>query len=366
MSNPLNPLTVLRQAVVEVPPLKYALGVAGLVAVVAIVRLFGVNPVNAVFGSVVLLFLMVALLIFAKLTTLRAGPFMLPAVILMWSALVLLIACAFLLFTSTFFGWPLDFKVTTEEAEIRAENRHVKLVKLGVDEKLIKAKMGEPLFKGVESGFQVYSYEFKHYNASMLFDDSRKIMRYGIWLKSDDFFFEFDETGPATGQNVKLGVDEFALHALDLFRPVLLDPHASDAEPFTYFELMNGQPGTSTSVRLEFVASRNKLPKTTADIEDLDSLSQTVAKLGCVYGPDSNSRWPFSRAETIALKTWRHEMKPNAITVQRQLSDEEQEQLGEEADMGLCPQSELDEPESEPEPNLPPIRIVSPTTPAPK
>ena len=59
-------------------------------------------------------------------------------------------------------------------------------------------------------------------------------------------------------------------------------------------------------------------------------------------------------------------MKPNAITVQRRLSDEEQEQLGEEADRGLCPQSEFDEPESEPEPEIPPIRIVSPTPQAPK
>ena len=98
---------MLSEAVRAVPAVKYAVGVGGIVAVVAIVAGFGIQPLFAVLGSVVTLVLMVALLVFARLT--RTGPkyFLVPALVLMWSFLGLSIATACLLFTIVFFSWPI-------------------------------------------------------------------------------------------------------------------------------------------------------------------------------------------------------------------------------------------------------------------
>lgn len=115
----LSPIKLLREAIKAVPALKYALGVAGLVAVVAIVGAFRVSPAIAVMGSVITLVLMVALLIFAKLTKTAKKHFLLPAMVLMWSFLLLVIAAASLLFTSTFFGWPMKFSALPHREEIK-------------------------------------------------------------------------------------------------------------------------------------------------------------------------------------------------------------------------------------------------------
>jgi uncharacterized membrane protein len=57
-----------------VPAVKYALGVAGILSVVAITKTFGLSPYWAVLGSIVTLVLMVVLLIFARLTKTARRP----------------------------------------------------------------------------------------------------------------------------------------------------------------------------------------------------------------------------------------------------------------------------------------------------
>ena len=108
----LSPIQLLREAIKAVPALKYALGVAGLVAVIAIVGAFRVRPEIAVLGAIATLVLMVALLVFANLTKTAKKHFLFPAMVMMWSFLVLVIAAAGLLFCSTFFNWPMDFHAT--------------------------------------------------------------------------------------------------------------------------------------------------------------------------------------------------------------------------------------------------------------
>ena len=49
----LNPLAVLREAIRAVPAVKYALGVAGLLSVVAIPTAFGLNAPTAALGAIV-------------------------------------------------------------------------------------------------------------------------------------------------------------------------------------------------------------------------------------------------------------------------------------------------------------------------
>lgn len=102
-----NPVALLREAIRAVPAVKYALGVAGLIAVVAIVRTFGLDPAVAVSGAIVTLVLMVALLIFARLTATASSHFILPALVFTWGSLVLVLASAGMLFTSAFFDWPI-------------------------------------------------------------------------------------------------------------------------------------------------------------------------------------------------------------------------------------------------------------------
>jgi hypothetical protein len=115
----LVPSALLQEAVKAVPAVKYALGVAGLLAVVAIVKTFGLDPRIAIAGTVVTLVLMVALLVFAKLSATASRHFVLPALVLTWSFLVLVIAAASLLFTSAFFGVPIDLRPSASEREER-------------------------------------------------------------------------------------------------------------------------------------------------------------------------------------------------------------------------------------------------------
>ena len=99
-------LKILRESIKAVPAMKYALAVAGILAVVAMVGAFKISPAMAVFGAVITLVLMVAMVIFARLTTTASRHFFLPVTIMMWAFLVITVATAFLLFTSAFFQWP--------------------------------------------------------------------------------------------------------------------------------------------------------------------------------------------------------------------------------------------------------------------
>ena len=84
-----SPVSALKEAVKAVPAMKYALAVLGLVAVVATIAAWRVNFKVAVFGAVIILILMVAVLVFARLTAIGAGFFLLPALILLYTFVVL-------------------------------------------------------------------------------------------------------------------------------------------------------------------------------------------------------------------------------------------------------------------------------------
>jgi hypothetical protein len=105
-----TPLSVLRESIKAVPAVKYALGLAGIVAVLAIIRAFGIDYKLAFIGIVVMFFLMAILVIFAKLADLATPIFHVPALVLTWFSLLLLIAVAITLFTSVFFKRPVDLQ----------------------------------------------------------------------------------------------------------------------------------------------------------------------------------------------------------------------------------------------------------------
>jgi hypothetical protein len=89
-----------------VPGMKYALAVLGLVSAVAIVKGWGVDFRVAVYGAIVMMVLMVALIILARLTKVRSRQVGYAALVLMWAFLGLTVGAAAMLFTSAFFDFP--------------------------------------------------------------------------------------------------------------------------------------------------------------------------------------------------------------------------------------------------------------------
>lgn len=104
------PLHVLHEAIKAVPSVKYALGISGIVASIAIIQAFRIGYRIAFFGTIAIFILMVLLVIFARLTRTAPKYFLMPAMVLMWSFLLLTIATAVLLFTSIFFRIPIDLR----------------------------------------------------------------------------------------------------------------------------------------------------------------------------------------------------------------------------------------------------------------
>ena len=102
-----SPRSILDQAIKAVPAMKYALGVAGLAAVVAIVLLlWQVNATQAVLGSVVVLVLMGALVVFAALAKTGTRALRTLALFMAWSFVGLTVASAVLLLVSAFWHYP--------------------------------------------------------------------------------------------------------------------------------------------------------------------------------------------------------------------------------------------------------------------
>src|SRR5258707_13771063 len=86
--NPSTPPSVLKQAIKAVPAVKYALGIGGIISIIAIVRGFGIDFRVAVVGTVVMLVLMTVLLVFAKAASRPQSAFRGPAFIVTGFSLV--------------------------------------------------------------------------------------------------------------------------------------------------------------------------------------------------------------------------------------------------------------------------------------
>jgi hypothetical protein len=106
----LNPSIILKQAVKAVPSIKYALGIAGLVSVIAIVQSLRVDYKIAVIGGLAILLSMSVLVIFAHASVLGPKYLIIPSLVLVYFSLFLLLATAFFLFSSVFFKWPVNLQ----------------------------------------------------------------------------------------------------------------------------------------------------------------------------------------------------------------------------------------------------------------
>lgn len=105
-----SPPSILKQAIKAVPAVKYALGVGGIIAVIAIVRGFGIDLRVALFGAIVMFVLMTMLVVFASLARQKGSQFRLPALVFTWFSLICVMAVSIVLFTSVFWGRPVDMR----------------------------------------------------------------------------------------------------------------------------------------------------------------------------------------------------------------------------------------------------------------
>lgn len=106
----ISPITLLREAIRAVPAVKYALGIGGAVALIAIVFSFGIDARVAFVGAVVMLILMGVLVVFARMAGLPGTKLVLPALAFTWFALLLFMAVSVCLFTSVFFSNPVNLR----------------------------------------------------------------------------------------------------------------------------------------------------------------------------------------------------------------------------------------------------------------
>lgn len=133
-----TPIEFLREAIKAVPAVKYALGVGGIIATVAIVYSFKLDPRIAAFGAIVMLILMGVLVIFARMASLASTRMTLPAIVFTWFVLLIFIAVSVLLFTSVFFQKPLDlsyFLVGTARGAATSANPIVQAARSGTGDK---------------------------------------------------------------------------------------------------------------------------------------------------------------------------------------------------------------------------------------
>ena len=165
--NGIQPTKILREAIRAVPAVKYALGVAGIVAVVAIVQAFRLDLKVAVFGTIVMFTFMVLLVVFAKLTTIAPKYILLPVLVTMWAFLVLAIASACLLFSTTFFGIPKGFHDL-----LFGKKAGIAVPSTPADPRLIKAAQMQSIAGDCEGGWkQIEQFLKEHPNS----EEGRKV-----------------------------------------------------------------------------------------------------------------------------------------------------------------------------------------------
>lgn len=102
----ITPAGVLKNAIKAVPAVKYALGVAGVAAAVALIAGFITDYKIAVFGIILMFGLMIVLVVFSNIAKSTVGDIRPLSLLLAWSFVILIIATSFFIFTGFFFHWP--------------------------------------------------------------------------------------------------------------------------------------------------------------------------------------------------------------------------------------------------------------------
>jgi hypothetical protein len=106
----LSPASFIRAAKAAHPAFRYAMAVAGILAIVVSFVKFGVGYATLVFGAIAIIGLMVLFLVFAQASKLTKSTLDVPAQVLVWACLVIAIVIVVFLTSSLFFSKPLPFR----------------------------------------------------------------------------------------------------------------------------------------------------------------------------------------------------------------------------------------------------------------
>ncbi len=110
------------EAVRAVPAVKYAVGVGGVLAVVALIFTWmKFEPRIALISGVVMFLLMGLLVVFARVAALPHSILTAPAVVFTWFILLMFMLFVVAMFLSVFIGWPLRLQCWMTGVDCRAE-----------------------------------------------------------------------------------------------------------------------------------------------------------------------------------------------------------------------------------------------------
>jgi len=134
-----NPISVLKEAINKVPFVKYALGIAGVAAAVAIIRSFGIDNTSVpIISILVMLGFMVLLFIFSTLTKSKERPLKIAGYVLVYTTVLITCISSVLLATSVFFDTP---KPIDQYGIFKGESKPLPLSTL--DHRLVKEAYDE-------------------------------------------------------------------------------------------------------------------------------------------------------------------------------------------------------------------------------
>lgn len=103
----MNPILILREAMKKIPVLKYALGVAGMGAVIAIIDRFKIGDAKIPWIAILILFgFMILLLVFSSFLKSKDPYLRVAGYILIYTTLIIVCTVSILFVTSAFFDWP--------------------------------------------------------------------------------------------------------------------------------------------------------------------------------------------------------------------------------------------------------------------
>lgn len=143
-----DPIQILRNAIGKVPFVKYALGVAGIAAAIAIIKSFGIENYSTIpiISILVMLGFMVLLFLFSTLTRSKEKPLKLAGYILVYTTVLITCVSSTLLTTSVFFDKPkpiTDYSIFPKDktdSSVSKKEVDKALAKKDVDKVPIKTK----------------------------------------------------------------------------------------------------------------------------------------------------------------------------------------------------------------------------------
>ncbi len=104
---PFNPLLLLREASKKVPAMKYAFGIVGIAAVIAIIKGLGIKNSSIPIGTILLVFgLMILVFVFSVLVKNKNKSIQNAGIILLYGVVLLAVLSGGLLISSIFFDFP--------------------------------------------------------------------------------------------------------------------------------------------------------------------------------------------------------------------------------------------------------------------